>query len=212
MRLLFILMLLLCASSPSQEILHVVDGASHSQGPLTSVALEGRIRAAADEYSSYAPIPRVAFFDVAYPADSSDVSNLTGHAVLLVTAIVQDSDEIPLTAVKITSEATVTVLTRVLMIRSIVPMEDDQIAVTFGRFREDSFYLLSLHSIRNGAELFADFAITRKDFKLGSFEGKFPLRLLEDTSLTPPSNDPERKMVLKFIAREYPGTASLLRD
>jgi hypothetical protein len=172
--------------------------------------LEERIRAAALEYGSYAPIPRVAFFDVAYPADYIDASSLSGHAVLLVTAIVQDSNEIPLTAVRVISESAGIGLTRVLTIRSIVPMVNQKIAATFGRLREDSFYLLPLYSIRNGAELFTDFAIRRKNFKLGSFKGDSLPRLLEDARLSSPSGNPDPQMVLKFIVREYPGAASLL--
>ncbi len=205
-------MFVLAAPLRSQEIFHITDTPSHSRAPLTSEALEKRVGTAALEYAEYAPVPRVAFFDVAYPANSNEATELAGHAVLLVTAIVQDSAEIPLQAVKIRSTSGVTTLQSILRVYSKVPPAADQIASTFGCFREDSFYLLPLCLIGQNAELLADFAVQRNDFKLGTIDGELLKRMLKDVCLSAPTSTPDPKGVLTFITREYPGIRSVMRD
>lgn len=41
--------------------------------PYTNAALDARIREAAVQYRPYAPVLRVAFFDIAYPKDCAEL-------------------------------------------------------------------------------------------------------------------------------------------
>src|SRR4029077_1242745 len=75
---------------------HVEAALGWYAGPVSHGAIDAKLRAAALQYRQYAPIPRVAFYDIAYPADSAEAIGLRGNGVLVITAISQDSTELPL--------------------------------------------------------------------------------------------------------------------
>src|SRR5262245_40478721 len=58
--------------------------------------MNGRISDAAEQYKQYAPIPRIAFYDVGYPKNSEEFNTLNGYAILLISALSQNPDELPL--------------------------------------------------------------------------------------------------------------------
>lgn len=63
-----------------------------------------RIAESASEHRDYAPIPRAAFFDIAYPDDRGEYAALAGYGLLLVTIVTQDSTEIPLSCLHLRGE------------------------------------------------------------------------------------------------------------
>src|SRR5256886_16926501 len=85
----------LTASARAQAPMHVESDAGWSHGSVSNGALDARLATAARQYRSYAPVPRIAFFDLAYPKASTDAAALNGYAALVVTAVVQDSTELP---------------------------------------------------------------------------------------------------------------------
>ena len=87
------------------QIVHYGSRVTLSQEPVTNAALDAKIQRRAAQYRRYAPVPRVAFFDVAFPADSVEYLAMHGYALLVVTAIDQDSSELPPARVYVTSAA-----------------------------------------------------------------------------------------------------------
>ena len=70
-----------------QDVVHRESPVLWRRTPVTNSILDDRIRQAALEYRSYAPIPRVAFYDIAYPKDSLEFEALAGYAVMVLTAV-----------------------------------------------------------------------------------------------------------------------------
>ena len=81
----FVLTMLVAAVASGQQ----VDTEAWSIGAVTPTQFNGRIEEAAREYSEYAPIPRVTFYDIAYPTNVADYNKLDGHAILLLSAFSQ---------------------------------------------------------------------------------------------------------------------------
>src|SRR5256886_9523486 len=139
----------LTASARAQAPVHVESDAGWSHGSVSNGALDARLAAAARQYRSYAPVPRIAFFDLAYPKDSTEAAAMNGYAVLVVTAVVQDSTELPLPRVYVRSVSGDRDLPLVARVASWLPATDTVVRPTFGRFRlEDrkSTRLNSSHS------------------------------------------------------------------
>jgi hypothetical protein len=67
----------------SQEPLHLVSPGTTSVAFVGPETVNGRVRAAANDYRQYAPVPRIALFDIAYPASASEYRAVGGYAVLL---------------------------------------------------------------------------------------------------------------------------------
>src|SRR2546429_7555707 len=77
----------LSSAAWAQAPLHLETDAGWSHGAVSNAALDARLAAAALQYRSYAPVPRIAFFDLAYPKDSTEAAAMHGYAVLVVTAV-----------------------------------------------------------------------------------------------------------------------------
>src|SRR6058998_975566 len=103
---------------PAQGVVHVEGNFGWSLSAVSNARLDDRVRAAAAEYHHYAPIPRIAFFDIAYPADSAEFVALAGNALLVVTALVQDSTEIPFASVYLRSATSIDSLRPVVAVLS----------------------------------------------------------------------------------------------
>src|SRR3989442_13476306 len=86
----------LTASARAQAPGHLESDADWSHGSVSNGALDARLEAAARQYRSYAPVPRIAFFERAYPKDSTEAAAMNGYARLVVAAVVPDSNELPL--------------------------------------------------------------------------------------------------------------------
>src|SRR6266516_2674306 len=185
-------------SSPAwaQAALHLETDAGWSHGAVSNAALDARLAAAALQYRSYAPVPRIAFFDLAYPKDSTEAAAMHGYAVLVVTAVVQDSTELPLPLVA--------------RVASWLPASDTIVRPTFGRFRLDASYLLPVAARASQGDLLVDFATHRQGFRLIHFAGDVPepVRRLRFTGT--PSGQPAPSTVWAVVQREYPDLAAAL--
>src|SRR6266487_1956348 len=161
-------------SSPAwaQAALHLETDAGWSHGAVSNAALDARLAAAALQYRSYAPVPRIAFFDLAYPKDSTEAAAMHGYAVLVVTAVVQDSTELPLPHVYVRSVNGDRELPLVARVASWLPASDTIVRPTFGRFRLDASYLLPVAARASQGDLLVDFATHRQGFRLIHFRGR----------------------------------------
>lgn len=156
-----LLVMLLSRTVVGQSVVHVEDPSRWSGQRVTNAALAERIRSAAVAYRSYAPVPRVAFFDAAYPRDSAELVSMNGYALIVVTALSQDSTELPLSRVYLNTSDGPVNLTRLFAVRTLVG-EETQERRTFGPFRVDALYLCPV--ISGPIDLLADFADHRRGF------------------------------------------------
>jgi len=193
------------ASSPA-----LGDRRRWSHGAVSNAALDARLAAAALQYRSYAPVPRIAFFDLAYPKDSTEAAAMHGYAVLVVTAVVQDSTELPLPHVYVRSVNGDRELPLVARVASWLPVSDTIVRPTFGRFRLDASYLLPIAARASQGDLLVDFATHRQGFRLIHFAGDVPepVRRLQFTGT--PSGQPAPSTVWAMVQREYPDLAAAL--
>jgi len=191
-----------------QGVRHIERALGWSRSPVSDAALDGRLAQAALQYRSYAPIPRFALYDLAYPKDSAEAAQLGSNAVLVVIAVVQDSAELPFTRLYMSTESGTEDLLPVASIASHVT--DSVVANTLGRFRLDALYLLPLSLRATPGELLADFAIHRRGFRLTAFSGEVPGPVAQLGRLPGHSTFPPSSVLWAFVRREYPDLASVL--
>jgi hypothetical protein len=188
----------------AEEPLHVITKHPSTFQPVSTAAMNKRVQEAATTYASYAPIPRVAFYDVAYPSTREEAEKLKGFAVLLLTALSQQASELPPKAAYIMIRDKRVNLRLLTSARSFVPGKDRQVAKTFGSHRSDSLYLLPLQSATEHGTLLIDYAAGRDGFKLGEFEEP-PADVLPKSLVNfSLEGDPPSSILEAFIRREYP--------
>jgi hypothetical protein len=170
----------------------------------TNAALDGRLRDAATQYRKYAPVPRVALFDVAYPKDCGELSAMRGFAIMAVTAVAQDSTELPPSQVYAVVTGAQTPLSQVAGIQSPVASSDSVVRATFGPFRYDALYLLPVTASRAQAEVLVDFAPHRRGFRLAHFSGQVPHALESCLARSTGTETPSSAANWELVQREYP--------
>ena len=203
-----LLVLLLPALAYGQGVVHVEGPSRWSSQPVRNAALADRIHDAAATYRSYAPVPRVAFFDAAYPKDSTEYVAMNGYALLVVTALAQDSAELPLARLYLGSVNGELDLTSLFTIRSTVAARDSVERFTFGPFRADALYLYPVAS--RSVDLLADFAAHRRGFRLGQLGRSLPNYLERISRQQRATALPSRETIAVMLRREYPDLAQFL--
>ncbi len=200
----------LTSAARAQAPVHLESDAGWSHGPVSNAALDARLAAAALQYRSYAPVPRIAFFDLAYPKDSTEAAAMNGYAVLVVTAVVQDSTELPLLHVYVRAINGDYELPLVARVASWLPTTDTIIRPTFGRFRLDASYLLPLAARTSQGDLLVDFATHRQGFRLIHFAGDVPEPVRRLRFIGSSAQQPAVATVWVMVQREYPDLAAAL--
>src|SRR6266700_612138 len=125
---------------------HLETALPWSNGAVTNAAMDSRIHDGAARYRLYAPVPRYALYDMAYPKDSAEAAAMNGYAILVVTALVQDSTELPLAKVYVSDARGDLGLTLVNSTASRVSPAESDVRATFGQFRWDGIFLFPLSS------------------------------------------------------------------
>ena len=194
------------AAAP-QEVRHLERSLSWTHVPVSNHAVDRRLTQAAAALRPDGGAPREALYDIAYPKDSVEVATLGGNAVLLVTAVVHDSTELPLARVYVLTADGLEALASVASLASYV--RDTLVSGTFGRFRLDALYLLPLRLRVPGNALQADFAGHRPDYLLTTFAGQPPANLGQIGTRSQ-SASPAPDALWAFVRREYPDLAAAL--
>lgn len=169
----------------------------------TPELLRRRIEEAAVKYQARAPIPRVVFYDIAYPRDAREYASLDGHGVILLTALSQERGELPLRKVYFPLDGKEVEL-RLLKLVLSEQAPGDISAKTFGPYRADALYLLPLYLRARPDYLLADFAAGRTAMKVADFS--LPLSdEVQALGIKPPAGaGPSAAALEQFIRREYP--------
>lgn len=164
-----------------------------------------QIAKAAEKYKEYAPIPRIAFYDIAYPKDKSEFVQLNGHGLMLISTSTQDQNELPLKRVYIVSDGAEIELK--VLERTFIKEADpaSRIAKTFSLFREDSIFIFPIYLNSQSAELKIDFAKNRNGMKVAAFDGKLPPELSGLNGRKPDEGKSFDAPLVVLMKREYPG-------
>jgi hypothetical protein len=193
-------------SAASAQVVHLVEPGGMSAKSVSPAQMDGRIRSAAEQYRQYAPVPRIALYDWAYPKDSAEYEAMNGYAVLLITALTQDSSELPLRRVYVRTSRDELDLNSVTWLRSDERAMDPLSAHVFGRHRVDALYLLPVALAVGGGQLLTDFQVNRDGFALARLAGQLPPALAEHVRVRLPTADrPSTAAIARLLSREYPG-------
>jgi hypothetical protein len=197
------------AASAQQAHLEVSNG--WARKPVTNGVLDARLRQAAIQYREYAPVPRIALYDLTFPVDSVEAASLNGFGVVVVTAVAQDSAELPLRRVYLRSADRVIALQPLVILRSAVDSAQIEVRATFGTSRYDALFLVPLAPLQSdGAEIFIDFAIRRNGFRIGAIAAEGLPSGLRGYRAPTKAAVPPRDAIRALIAREFPGLPDAL--
>lgn len=200
----------------SPEARHVQEHMGWREQPVSLAVMDGRIEEAAAEYGAKLKeagvppgtrvFPRVAFADVAYPANGEEYAALAGHAVLLVTALAWEKNELPLKRVYVRSGSKLVALEGLTVLLSRQPSQRGSAGI-FGPYRMDALYLLPVKLIMTKSQLMADFARNREGFGLLTFDGlRDDLAWMRNARSR--GETPSKEALARILDREFPGLAS----
>jgi len=173
--------------------------------PATPQRMNQRIAEAAVTYQDHAPIPRAVFYDIGYPANKQEFANLDGNAVILVSALSQEREELPLKKVYVLADG------QQIELKSIQTVLVDQSGVsnqstkTFGNYREDALYLLPVYLRLKDTEVLVDFAKNKNDYKIATFGTEVSASVSNLPRNVPTGSGPTENILKEFIKREFPG-------
>jgi len=138
-----LVLLFFAASDGVGQIVSVMSDTIWHQTPVDNASMNKRIAEAAEQYKEYAPIPRIAFYDVGFPKDKLEFADLNGYGVLLISALSQDQTELPLKRVYVSVGGEEMDLTQYK--QTLIKNSDavSQISKTFGLYRVDNLLLVS---------------------------------------------------------------------
>lgn len=194
----------------AEDHFHVLERTGYSSEPVGSARMDKRITESALRYRKYGAVAaRAGFHDIAFPKDSKEFHRLNGYGLLVVTAVSQDSSELPLRRVYVQGEHGPEILQRLFSISSAVEPPDGAIAQVFGPFRADAMYLFPVHCKFKIGKLLTDFAQNRRGFQLATFPERIP-PALKALPTDKPTSIPPLEEIRQFAHREYPDLGRFL--
>lgn len=188
----------------SYQTQSVVEAPVWRNNPATPERMSRRIEEAAIKYQANAPIPRVVLYDIAYPRNDQEYAALDGHSVMLLTALAQDREELPLQRVYVLMDGKEVELKPLKLILSQQLAASSISAKTFGAFRADALYLLPMYMRMKPADLMVDFGRNRTALKAATFGTPVPAEVGRLNVQAPTGAGLSDKILEEFIRREYP--------
>lgn len=173
--------------------------------PVTGDYISGELDKLATQYAEYAPIPKMAIYDIGYPKNTKEFRDLDGYGLMLVAAVSQTKEELPVKRVYVSIEGRETELTRLHMYLSTASNITDQTAKTLGTFRMDSIYAFPVYLRLQRANVYVEFAKDPKPMVLAKFDGSTPPSLTRLPTGRPTGADYPKTALQTFMRREYPG-------
>src|SRR5213596_2825726 len=195
---------------PGQGVTHVEVKQGWSRNPATDAEMTDRLRGAASQYRRYAPIPRIALYNIGYPSSPAEYEALNGYGAIVVTVVAQDSAELPLARLYFRSASGAeTELPVVVYSCGRLAPADSVVATTFGNNRCDALHFFPVQLATTQGDLLADFAVRRSRFRIERFSGQVPAALI-GFSIRQPSGAPAGAAWMGFLTREFPAFSRLL--
>jgi len=183
-----------------------VDRKSPSQHAVTPDEIARRLQLQVERTKLKAPRAlRVAEVDFAWPQSAEEYRALAKYIVVLMVAVSQNQQELPLKRVYVEAGGATIELQRISSERQTLPA-DSPIAPVLGRYREDGFYLAPAGAMMRSGSLLIDFAINRTGFHLYELPGRPPSFVETDPNPDPARGaKPSPQALRTMIEREYPG-------
>ncbi len=195
---------LVCAvlPAPAQQI--GTTGPS-SKGPASRETIDKRLETRAAEIQKMAPrgANRFVLFDLAWPENEAEYRALGRHAVVVVVAVSQQAEELPLRRVFTAVGERKIALQKIWSARR-ETAEGSVTRTVFGPYREDAIYLVPSGSFMREYFLACDFAKNRDNFLINQNELEPPPFILDDRDRNNASK-PAPAALTQFIVREFPG-------
>ena len=186
----------------SFQVAHATSASVWRNRPVTPARMNERIAEAAIKYAANAPIPRIVLYDIGFPLGEKEYAALDGNAVMLLTAISQNREELPLQRVYVVSEGKEIELKQLSVVLAELESSNSSVK-TFGRFRADALYLLPMSLRAANADLHVSFQSNRT-FKVATFGTPLPDDLKRLVLIKPSGAGPSQNALETFIKREYP--------
>jgi hypothetical protein len=165
----------------SQQTTHIVRNLGIQKGSVSTNTMTSRIKDAAVSYESYAPIPRIAVFDFAFPADLPEYNKLNGYGILYVASLNQDTTEYPIKRVFVKlNDGNSAELKLIGSIK--VPIDDKTIKKVFGPNRIDYYYYFPYYLTIDKGQLMIDWTKNRSDFVLQQFPSDSKLDFIKGSN------------------------------
>ncbi len=160
-----------------------------------------RLLGNAEKYEEYAPVPRIALFDLAFGAGLEEHNKLQRHGVVMVTAVSQDKNELPIARVYVVSDGKEREL-RKLCDKTLL-VKSSQVRYVLGGNRVDSCYLLPYSLSRRGGVLQVDWQANREGMALQEFPFGEALPFVKDTKAEGGVGDIDQEALREFLRREF---------
>ena len=171
---------------------------------VTPDDIDKRIEERAAEIQKIAPkgAARYVVYDIAWPATAEEYRALGRHAILFLSAVSQNTDELPLKQVYTRQSGKSLPLKQLSSKRRDVP-SGSLTHTMFGPYREDSFYLLPIGALMQEWKLLADFAKNRNEFSISLSQLSPPRFIQTDRTRNAGKLDPAALKTI--LEREFPG-------
>ena len=184
--------------------LHVASEGGGGYEKLSTLGMQQRLIATAEQFKDIGPLTRTTQFDMAYPRNAEEYGAMNGVGILWVTAHSQVPEELPLNNMRISTAGAGNIELEAYSWFLTIE-EDELVASVLGRNRVDAVYLVPFYKEVAGASLLVDYAINRTDFFITQFEASFPDKLGVLKSLyNDEMKHPETDVFLSMLNREYP--------
>lgn len=199
-------LLALAAPAAAQSTSFHKQSPDASQHAVTPAEMDKRLEQQAVETKKIAPkAARVALVDFAWPQNAAEYRALGKFIVVLVVAVSQQDEELPLTRLYVAAGGRTVVLQKIGSERRAIA-EGSEVATVLGRHREDAFYVAPAGPMMRKGDLLIDFAVNRSGFRVFELPGTPPDFVQADRNPNPgKGSKPDAAAVRAMIQREYPG-------
>jgi len=127
---------------------------------------------------------------------------LNKNAILMITALTRNKNELPLKNVYIHHSEGKTDLQKITF--KISEVEDILVGTVFGNYREDSFYLLPMHFLSKECEVHIDWNENRTSFVLATYPTEVNIEYFnEDKDQESQELQLDSEALTEFLRREY---------
>jgi hypothetical protein len=174
--------------------------------PATPSGVNQRIDDAAIKYQGE-PLPRVVLYDIGYPSNDEEFTALDGHAVVLLTALSQTREELPLQrAFVVMEDGKEFPLKQIRLVLSAQSPAQSLAAKLFGSYRGDALYLLPVYLRLKPVDLVVEFGGEAKPrLKVATFGTKVSDAVARLKIIPPTGSGPVDSVLNAYIKREFPG-------